>query len=154
MTPAITPVKPPPPPPPPASGKPPPPPPPPPPVSLAAAAAAAAGAPAAVAPKPPAAPKKLTLTQIAVNLGIPNVTLGSDATSATAALIIHTTPMITKIVQEMIADPLIDGRIMATGQGRKEIFKSEFNSLLEEKYRKIEPMENKGYVIYKTKKGF
>jgi hypothetical protein len=40
---------------------------------------------------------KLTLTEIAVSLGIPNVTLGSDATAATAALIIHTTPLIKNI---------------------------------------------------------
>jgi hypothetical protein len=167
MTPAITPVKPPPqqqqpaskppPPPPPVSGKAPPPPPPPP-VSLAAAATTALNtlaAPPPAAAKPPPAPKKLTLTEIAVSLGIPNVTLGSDATAATAALIVHTTPLITNIVEErMIGDAFVDGRIMATGQGRKETFKQEFNSLLEEKYRKIEAMENKAYVIYKTRKGF
>jgi len=167
MTPAITPVKPPqqqqpasqppPPPPPPVSGKAPPPPPPPP-VSLAAAATTALNtlaAPPPAAAKPPPAPKKLTLTEIAVSLGIPNVTLGSDATAATAALIVHTTPLITNIVEErMIGDAFVDGRIMATGSGRKETFKQEFNSLLEEKYRKIEAMENKAYVIYKTRKGF
>jgi hypothetical protein len=54
----------------------------------------------------------------------------------------------------MIANPFIDNEIMATGQGRKETFKRQFNSLIEEKYRKIEPMENKGYIIYKVKKGF
>jgi hypothetical protein len=30
----------------------------------------------------------------------------------------------------MIADPLIDDEIMATGQGRKETFKRHFNSFI------------------------
>jgi len=63
-------------------------------------------------------------------------------------------PVINATINKIIADPLADDEIMATGPGRNKKFEMHFNSFVDEKHKNNQEMIKQAYRTYKNHKGF